>query len=432
MGKTLAERIFLGRAPRYSASLRSVRRGARAFSIFATILWLLPVSGYAAPAMLDGKWYDQYLRSYVFLPDGLVVREVPPYSERAEAPYALENITLTMRFAERHTPSRKPLVLKGAVKGDVISLANTGDSPDDRSLTLHRAPPCAGKSAACGAGVFCVSGQGARSSFWRFPARQPGGEFEEFMAYFGCAVHLKQRDLYMPHVSFPLREERLFPDKHESTRTSERSFNAELLEKDVASPNYRTYQPPEWISPAGRARAFVVDDGKFTYLSEREWHFEKQQGEWRMVMVERPAMPPETGQQWRLPWFQLKHCGESTLKDLAAGRRDTAQGEDFETFVIEFYCALKKRRSDQYMPRTRLPLPFVEYDSERKTRGVIKQDPGVEISVVDGGEFPLIYSARGNRGSATMRSQAGGMSNEWIFERIAGKWYLVRLDLARY
>src|ERR1044071_806424 len=135
-------------------------RGARAFSIFAAILWLLPVSGYTA-AMLEGKWYDEHLRSYVFRPDGAVVREMPQYSERAEAAYSLEDAKLTIRFAERHSPSRKPLVLNGVVKGDAISLANTVDSPEDRSLTLHRAPPCAGKSMACGTGVFCVNGQDA-------------------------------------------------------------------------------------------------------------------------------------------------------------------------------------------------------------------------------------------------------------------------------
>ncbi len=414
-----------------------------ALSRIAVIVWLLPAYSHSMPTTLDGTWYDEQLLSYVFLHGEVMRREWSQYSEREEAQYVLDKTRLTVRFADKYPQSGvKPLVLTGSVDGDVISVIATGGGQDGRSFRLHRAPHCEGEPVACGSGVFCTNSQGQRPSYWKLPATRPSPEkakapedFNDFLPYFSCAVHLKLRDLYVPHVSFPLRERLLFPDRYESTQIADQSFKAEILEKDMAGKNYQTYEP---ILRGGRISVYVTDDYRIrnrVHTSEKEWYFEKQQGIWRLVMLERPAMPPDTGKEWSLPWFQLKHCSDPALRELAASKIDTAQGEDFEIFVIQFYCALKKKQKDWYIPRVRLPLPFIERTTEGESRGTYRRQDNFDnwtIAAVDGGEVPLVYSAQGNSGLARMSSRGAGTSNTWIFQRIGGKWYLVRLEIGSY
>jgi len=402
-------------------------------------MWLLPVYNSAAQASLDGTWYDKYLRAYVFLPSGLMHRDWHT-AERDEAQYALKGAELTIRFVDRYPQSGlKPLVLTGNVHGDQINMTVTGGS-ERGPLMLHRAPTCEGKAAACGTGVFCTNVKGQPTQYWKIPTIDSSfkgagtpKDFNDFWSYFGCAVHLKLRELYMPHISFPLQERLLFPDRVEANQTTDHSFKPEDLEKDVVSRSYFT-QP---TVRDGKVNVYVTDNYRVrnrVYTSEKEWHFEKPQAVWRLVMTERRALP-ETGPDGNLPWFQLKHCSKPALQELQTNKVDTAQGEDFEAFVIQFYCALKEKRKDWYMPRVRLPLPYTERTTEGESRGVYRSKDRLEnwtIAVVDGGEAPLTYGAQGNSGKAHMASRQGGTSNTWIFKRVGGKWYLVELDIGNY
>ena len=66
---------------------------------------------------------------------------------------------------------------------------------------------------------------------------------------------------------------------------------------------------------------------------------------------------------------------------------------------------------DRYMPRVRLPLPFIESTTEGESRGMYRRQDNFDnwtIAVVDGGEVPLVYSARGDSGSARATRAGGG------------------------
>jgi hypothetical protein len=389
---------------------------------------------------LEGTWYEYAYRygfgfySYKFLPNDKVVR-AEAYGTKGyerEAEYHREGDKINIKFDVKPRYHDKPLLMSGRIGNGVIDFI-VSEGSEKWKARVSLAPQCDGNAIPCGSGVFCPDAKDRGARYWKVEKTfgayvvkdQAAAELSEFVDFLGCAVHLKMRDLYIPHIGFPLQQTLLDPDTRETTSVTEQTFNVESLEKTVKSLSW-AYQ--RTMNLKGE-RASVYSRGSDRLgQSEMEWHFAKKGGAWYLVAIENAY-----AQDYGLPWFELKHCSPPALQETK--QVDLTQREDFEAFVPQFYCALKQKRKEFYLPRVRFPLPYTTHDQGGASRGVYKQKDQFEgwmISTVDGGEAPLTYNANGNNGKARMESQGAGMSNTWIFKRIDGKWYLVELEYTRY